>query len=128
MITQSGHEDEREAVAVMMSHSRQTQERYYAHIKSTRDPVKGYKLMEGLRKDASSRSPGKRVNFSDQEVEVIKLYFQSYIDSRKAPSTDDCREFLRQHQMARQAKQVRDKVRYLIRRKEVDEDEKEEEH
>ncbi len=45
--TQSGHEDEREAVAVMMSHSRQTQERYYAHTKSTREAVKGYKLMEG---------------------------------------------------------------------------------
>ncbi len=67
------------------------------------------------------------MNFSDQEVEVIKLYFQSYIDSSEAPSTDAWREFLRQHQMARQAKQVRDKVRHLIRRKEVEEDENEEE-
>ncbi len=103
--------------------------------------------MEGLRQDASSRALGKRVQFTDEEVEVIKLYFQSYtaswatglvnrpstqdslsfrpIESSEAPSTDACRELLRQHQMATQAKQVRDKVSHLILRRE---EEKEEEH
>ena len=40
---------ERTAVAVAMSHSKHTQELYYSLKKGKKDPVEGYRVMEGIR-------------------------------------------------------------------------------
>ena len=65
-ISKAGSEADREAVATMMSQSQQTQQRYYAMIKGRDVAVKGFHLMESLRRD----SPGDpassgRVPYSD---------------------------------------------------------------
>lgn len=62
----------------MMSHSVQTQEHYYAEIKSKENAVERFSVMEGIRQGAST---SQREGFTDKEVEVITLYFQSYLDS-----------------------------------------------
>ena len=45
-VSTDGSEADREAVATMMSHSEQTQQRYYAMTKGRDKAVKGYRVME----------------------------------------------------------------------------------
>ena len=118
VVTKTCQQTSQQAVAVMMSHSARTQERYYAAIKGVDDAVEGYKIMEGLRQKAPpshSTSTRLRVPFSDEEVETLESYFYDHIETLTAPSESECREFLKEHPMNREAKQVRDKVRHFIK-------------
>ena len=73
--------------------------------------------MEGVRRGEESRGiGGTRVPFTDEEKEVVSDYFGQHISSRKPPSSDECRQFLQQHPLNRDPKQIRDKVRNLIGR------------
>ena len=115
-ISKAGSEADREAVATMMSHSQQTQQRYYAMTKGRDVAVKGFLLMESLRQDSPGDAASSvRVRYSEGECESILLYFQEYIESGSAPPINVCHDFLRDHPMNREAKQVRDKVRNLIK-------------
>ena len=116
-VSTAGTEADREAVAEMMSHSVQTQQRYYSMTKGKDRAVKGFQVMEYLRHDAPSGSgtSAASVPFSASETEMITLYFDEHIESEAAPPIGTCEEFLIDHPMSRDAKQVRDKVRTLIR-------------
>ena len=113
-ISKAGSEADREAVATMMSHSQQTQQRYYAMTKGRDVAVKGFHVMESLRRDSpgDAASSG-RVPFSDGECESISLFFREYIESGSAPPISVCHDFLRDHPINREAKQVHNKVRNL---------------
>ena len=113
-----GTEVERMAVATAMSHSQQTQQLYYSLKKGRKEAVEGYRVMQGLRSGNEGREAGgMRKGFSKEETDTISAYFSDYISSGKVPTSEDCREFLTQHLLARDAKQVRDKVRNLIGRR-----------
>ena len=106
--------EERSAVAAAMSHSQRTQHLYYTQKKREKDAVEGYKVMEGVRRGEESRGVGgTRVTFTDEE---LSDYFGQHIYSKKPPSSDECRQFLQQHPLNRDPKQIRDKVRNLIGR------------
>lgn len=81
--------------------------------KSHTEALKGYRLLEGLRH--SSSAGGKRVTFTEEEVETIFLYFQGDIEAGDVPSASECKEFLDNHPMERSHKQVRDKIRNLLK-------------
>ena len=107
---------EREAVATAMSHSAKTQQMYYVANKGKKDAVKGYNIMEELWQKEGQGSSGSRTGYSESETEAITQYFSQHVHSKVPPTMDDCRQFLADHQLERNAKQVRDKVRSLIRR------------
>ena len=109
-------EHEREAVATHMSHSRATQQLHYVRKKNIEESVKGYQVLTKLR-DGSELTHGTRVQFSAEEIESISIYFESYIAAGDKPSIRDCRDFLANHNLAREPKQIRDKVRHLIKQK-----------
>lgn len=116
-------EREQAAVATLMSHSHQTQRRYYANVKSRQESVQGFKIMQKLCQDSASSGQGRqRSPFTDEEVDLLSTYFDSYISGLEVPSSGACREFLANHCLDRDHKQVRDKVRHLIalKRKEMD--------
>ena len=100
-VTKTGGEQEKSAVATLMSHSLETQNRYYAQTKGMEEAVKGFKVMENLRQAPPTTSSGSRVSFSSKDVDTLSLYFDSYIESGEVPPIEECREFLRQHEMAR---------------------------
>jgi len=106
--------EERSAVATMMSHSRRTQERYYQDTKGRQHAAKGYSLMESIREGTISGRKT-RVGFTSEETEVITLYFNDDISAKTAPGIDRCRQFLSDHPMNKDPKQVRDKVRNLMK-------------
>ena len=111
-------EAERTTVAAAMSHSKQTQEVYYTLNKGTKDAVQGYRVMEEIRRDErqGGAASSARMRFSTEEKQVVSDFFAEHISSRRAPSIDQCREFLRDHPIERTAKQIRDKVRNMIGR------------
>ena len=112
-----GTDKERTAVAAAMSHSQRTQQLYYSLKKGRKEAVEGYRVMEGIRRGAEGmEAGGARKGFSVEETDVIRLFFADHISNSKAPSSAECRQFLAQHPLARDAKQVRDKVRNLIGR------------
>ena len=109
--------EERSAVAAAMSHSQRTQHLYYTLKKGKKDAVEGYRVLEGVRREEESRGVGgTRVRFTSEDEEVLLEYFAQHISSRKPPSSDECRQFLQQHPLNRDHKQIRDKVRNLIGR------------
>lgn len=116
VVTKKGSEGDRAAVATLMSHSEQTQQRYYSLTKSREQAVKGFEIMKELREAEVSTSTraGSRKPFTTEESEVISLFFQSYIENGDVPTKGDCDAFLEQHRLDRSGKQVRDKVRHLI--------------
>ena len=107
---------ERSAIATAMSHLTATQNLYYPANKGKNDAVKGFSIMEGMRRTDSGGTSTGRVPFSDTEKEVISTYFSQHISSQKAPTAEECRQFLYEHQLNRTQKQIRDKVRNLIGR------------
>ena len=62
-------------------------------------------------------SVGGRIPFTTEEVDTLFLYFDSFIASGEVPSIQ-CREFIKQHDTARDAKQIRDKLRHLVKHSE----------
>ena len=110
-------DQERDAVATTMSHSRQTQMAYYVNLKCKEEAERGFDILQGLRQGQKATSATKsRVQYTPDEVETIALYFENYILNYDEPSAYDCREFLNNHPMNREPKQVRDKVRQLIKK------------
>ena len=73
-------------------------------------------MMERIRSGEGEGTPKKgRGTYSEEDLEVIKTYFDNNIQSGTPPSIYECREFLRQHPLQRDAKQVRDKVRNIVK-------------
>ena len=105
-------------MAAAMSHSKHTQEVYYTLNKGKKDTVQGYRVMKEMRRGERQGTAAScaRVPFSAEEKEVVSDFFNHHISSGKPPSTDECREFLRQYPIERTAKQVRDKVHNIIGR------------
>ncbi len=104
-------------IASALSHSYATQKTYYVDIHSKETAQRGFRALEELRKGQGSSSSGgvkAAGKFTQEETETIYAYFQSYVESRDIPTTEDCRVFLRNHPMGRDAKQVRDKVRTMV--------------
>ena len=111
-------EIEREKVATAMSHSVQTQQLYYKMNKGRRDAVEGYRVMEEVRREGGSgRGSGKRTPFTHEESEAISEYFDQHLSTGSEPAISECRAFLENHPLQRTPKQIRDKVRTLLRRK-----------
>ena len=107
--------EERTAIAKQMSHSVQTQERFYDRTKSQAEALKGFRLLQELcqgRGNSDQRAP---VRFSEEEVETISLYFEGRISSGDIPSAGECKQFLADHPIEHTHKQVRDKVRNLVK-------------
>ena len=72
--------------------------------------MEGYRVMEGVRRGEESRGVGgTRVRFTSEDEEVLLDYFAQHISSKKPPSSDECRQFLQQHPLNRDHKQIRDK-------------------
>ena len=109
-VTKGGEERERAAVATMMSHSLQTQDRYYAELKGREEAVKGF---QNLRQGSAPTHRG-RVPFSEEEIQSLTLFFEEYIETDTVPAVAVCRDFLKNHPLDRQPKQICDKLRHLI--------------
>lgn len=62
----------REAMANMMSHLMQTQQRYYVQMKGWEEAVQEFRIMESLMEEMDPGNGG-RVKFSGEEVEIIKM-------------------------------------------------------
>ena len=114
-------DQERTTVATAMSHSKRSQEVYYTLNKGKKQAVEGYRVMEGIRRGEregmEAGGAGSRFLFSPRDTQAISAFFEQHVSSRKAPSIEECREFVRQHPIDCTPKQVRDKVRNLIGRK-----------
>ncbi len=108
-------------IASALSHSYATHRTYYQDIHSVETAQRGFRALQDLRKGEGSNSSGgqerkrKEGKFTQTESDTISSYFDSYIEGLDIPSIDDCRVFLRDHPMGRDAKQVRDKCRSLIK-------------
>ena len=113
---QGGTEQQRNVVATTMSHSRMTQEVYYSLKKGQKEAVEGYRLMEGMRRREANASGGGRSLFTPEQTETIRSFFGDHIASRTPPSLEECRQFVKQHPIGKEPKNVRDKVRNLIGR------------
>lgn len=107
-------QEERTAVATAMSHSQRTQQLYYSLKKGTNEAVQGYRLMETMRSEVETK--GKRHTFSIEDTEIIKSLFDGHIACKKPPTIDECRQFLEQHPILKDAKKIRDKVRNIMGR------------
>ena len=114
-------DQERMTVATAMSHSKRTQEVYYTLKKGKKQAVEGYRVMEGIRRGEregrEAGGAGARFLYSATDTQVISAFFAQHVSNRKAPSIEECREFVQQHPIDCTPKQVRDKVRNLIGRK-----------
>jgi hypothetical protein len=67
-----------------------------------------------------------RAQFSVEEIVSVSLYFETYITAEiNQPSIGDCRDLFANHNLARKPKQIRDKVRPLIKQKMLDAKQKE---
>ena len=106
-------ESSRSAAAVTMSHSEQTQQRYYAHTKSSQQAAEGFAILESVRSGSKPKKP--RTEYSEEELEIISLYFAHHIATNKQPSMTECKEFVENHPISRSAKQVWDKLRNIIK-------------
>ena len=78
------------------------------------------KLREG-----SELTHGTRVQFSVEEIVSVSLYFETYITAGDQPSIGDCRDLFANHNLAREPKQIRDKVRHLLKQKMLEAKQKE---
>ncbi len=58
-----------------------------------------------------------RRKYTDDETETISLYFDSYIDSNSTPSLLTCGQFLQDHNLDRNKKNIQDKVKNIIKYK-----------
>ena len=102
-------------MSTAMSHSQKTQDLYYSLKKGRKETVEGYRVVEGIRRGEERRpAGGARKPFSEEETTTIETFFNDYISCGMPPSTEECREFLAQHPLPRDPKQVQDKVRNLI--------------
>lgn len=100
---------EQSTVSTAMSHSQKTQDFYYSLKKGRKEAVEGIRRGEERRPAGGARKP-----FSEEETTTIETFFNDYISCGKPPSTEECREFLAQHPLPRDPKQVWDKVCNLI--------------
>ena len=53
----------------------------------------------------------KRVPFSPEEEETVRLYFDDYLKFKKTPSLSECSTFLKNHPLQRNPKQIQDKIK-----------------
>ena len=72
--------------------------------------------MKQLGQAEKQSSSGGRKRFTSEETDTIKCFFSDYIASKNVPSAEECRQFLSQHRLGKNAKQVRDEVHILIGR------------
>ena len=89
-------ERERSQVATQMSHCKTTQDCYYVRLKGLKEARKGFQILAKVRQGATPGSTPRRP-FTEDEIESIKLYFESYIDGFDQVSLPQCREFLQNH-------------------------------
>ena len=71
----------------------------------------------GSRLWRGTEGQGKAKRFSTPEVDDMKLYFVCNIVAGEVLTIAQCRAFVGDHNSNKTAKQVRDKLRNLIRRK-----------
>ena len=71
-------DEDRDAVATAMSHSWNTQNRYYVERKSREQAEKGFEILECLRRGLTEPKTKKRTPYSPEEDETIKMYIESY--------------------------------------------------
>ena len=74
-------DQDRDAVATTMSHSRQTQMTYYVNLKSREQAEKGFDILQDLRRGQTTPKAQKRVPYTPEEEETTALYFESYIEA-----------------------------------------------
>lgn len=112
-------EGDQERVAKLMCHSLQTHRRYYRAIESTRDVAKAFKVVGPLMEpphEKTTAMPSKRY-MSTQDVEIIRSYFGTYINSGKTPSLPVCAQFLEVHSMpGYNPKNIQDKIRNIVKK------------
>ena len=113
-------EGDQERVAKLMCHSLQTHRKYYRAIESTRDVAKAFQvvgpLMVPVEEQTNQPQPTKRF-MSNQDIQIIRAYFDTYIKSGKTPSLPVCTQFLMIHCMpGYNAKNIQDKIRNIVRK------------
>lgn len=112
---------ERDAVATTMSHSYQTQMAYYVNSKSKKEAERGFVFCSLRQGELVGNAAKPRVPLTE-EVELIEMYFKTHIASFDVPSADECKQFLKDHSMDRDHKQIRDKIRHILKVKRAAED------
>lgn len=106
---------ERKAVATTMSHSQRTQEKYYMLNKGRKDAVEGYRILENIRREEGDIQSSSIRSFSAEDESTIRSYFSDHELCNKVPTIHECREFLIAHPLNWEAKQVREKMRTVLR-------------
>jgi hypothetical protein len=103
---------DRDAVATAMSHSRGTQQRYYVNLKSEKEAVRGFEILEGLRQGQPSTPTRKqKVPYSAKELKLLELYFDSNIRRiGRCAISRGMQGVLENHTLQCTHKQIRDEI------------------
>lgn len=115
-----------------LSHSWETDLRFYQALRGDRDAATALSTMEELREagntspapqQSTSREPdaatppappaGRR-RFTPAKEKLVKTYFMDTIRRKESASRAQCKAFLQAHPMQRTLKQIQDKVRNLL--------------
>lgn len=116
-----------------LSHSSETDLRFYQALCGDSDAATAFTTMEQLREAGSTSSApqqspsrpdaatapappagGGRRRFTTAEEKLVKDYFKETIRKKESASLSQCKAFLQAHRLQRTPKQIQDKVRNLI--------------
>ena len=113
-----------------LSHSSETDNRFYQAITGKDDAAKAFRIMETLRlntstspKTTDTMSPPplqqipsrKRQPFTKDEEETLRKYFGASLSEGKHISLNSAKQFLAAHPSHRTPKQIQDKIRNIIK-------------
>ena len=109
-----------------LSHSVNVQARHYEAIVGTKHAASAFRTMEALHQGASKHPAEKQDLESDgapkrkrkrftKEKDEIKKYFCSEILGKKTPTLFAGEEFIRHHHISSEERQIRDKVKHVIK-------------
>ena len=110
---------DQERVAAFMSHSLQTQQRYYRALESRKDSLEAYTIVNReLLSPQATPTVKKRLFFTKPQENRIRDYFKTSIDSQQKISPREAADFLGAFPMeGRSPKHIQDKVRTIIRQR-----------
>ena len=122
-----------------LSHSTETDARFYQALSGPSHAAEAFISLNRMRKERKDLKPSghvlstpshalatvspttsqsdvhspikKRVPFTTEEEETIRLYFEDYLKFKKTPSLSECSTFLTNHPLNRNPKQIQDKIK-----------------
>ena len=102
-----------EKVSTHMSHTKQTNEKYYRMRQRDSISIDAFKTIQTLTAEEGDEEPLR--GFANKTIEKMKEYFEEDISNKKRPTRSKCREFISKFNIKKSDKQVQDKVFGIIK-------------